>query len=124
MNRLPDTEFSVMKGLWKCETPISTADLRDILERERPLNMSALQTVLIRLEEKGFVTSEKIGRNRFYDVVITEKEYMNTESGTFFGRFGKKGLTDLIAGLYDSKNITKEDLGEIMEYIRSQTGEK
>ena len=86
--------------------------------------MSALQVVLSRLEEKGFVASEKKGRNRFYSVIITEKEYFGSESGTFFGRFGKSGVTDLIAGLYKNNNITKDDLTELMEFIKEHTDEK
>lgn len=119
MSRLPDTEFSVMKGLWECDTPISTAELRVHLENQRPWNMSALQVVLSRLEEKGFVKSEKQGRNRYYKVLISEKEYTGSESGTFFGRFGKSGVTDLVAGLYADKKISDDDLNELMEYIRS-----
>lgn len=124
MNRLPDAEFSVMKGLWECETPVSTADLRRHLEEKRNWNMSALQVVLSRLEEKGFVRSEKQGKNRFYTVLISEKEYISGESGTFFDRFGKSGVTDLIAGLYKNNNITKDDLTELMEFIREHTDEK
>ena len=121
MNRLPDAEFSVMKGLWESETPISTADLRKHLEKKRSWNMSALQVVLSRLEEKGFITSEKVGKNRIYTAIISEKEYMEAENGAFFGRFGKTGVTDLIAGLYENKSITKDDLAELMEFIREHT---
>ena len=123
MKRLHDTEFEVMMGLWRNETPISTSALRDHLEKERPWNLSPLQTVLSRLEAKGLVRSEIKKHNRYFVPLITEKEYLESESKTFFGRFGGKGLTDLVAGMYDSESITKDDLKELMEYIRSKTDE-
>lgn len=121
MKRLPDTEFSVMQGLWSAESPtLSTAELKEELEKERSWNMSALQTVLSRLEEKGFVKSEKSGRNRFYTVLISEEEYLAEESRSFFGRLGGKKLTSLVAALYDSKDITDSDLEELKKFIDSK----
>ena len=121
MKRLPDTEFSVMQGLWSAEkSTISTAELKEELEKERSWNMSALQTVLSRLEEKGFVKSEKSGRNRFYTVLISEEEYLAEESRSFFGRLGGKKLTSLVAALYDSKDISDSDLEELKKFIDSK----
>ena len=82
--------------------------------------MSALQTVLSRLEEKGFVKSEKSGRNRFYTVLISEEEYLVEESRSFFGRLGGKKLTSLVAALYDSKDISDSDLEELKKFIDSK----
>lgn len=121
MKRLPDTEFSVMQGLWSAESStLSTAELKELLEKDRSWNMSALQTVLSRLEEKGFVKSEKSGRNRFYTVLISEEAYLAEESRSFFGRIGGKKLTSLVAALYDSKDITDSDLEELKKFIDSK----
>lgn len=121
MKRLPDTEFSVMQGLWSAEKDtLSTAEIKDQLEKERSWNMSALQTVLSRLEEKGFVKSEKSGRNRYYSVIISEADYLAEESRSFFGRLGGKKLTSLVAALYDSNDITDSDLEELKKFIDSK----
>lgn len=125
MKRLPDTEFSVMQGLWSAmkecpDSPISTVSLKELLEKERSWNMSALQTVLSRLEEKCFVKSEKSGRNRFYTVLISEEDYLTEESRSFFGRIGGKKLTSLVAALYDNNDITDSDLEELKKFIDSK----
>lgn len=120
MKRLPDTEFEVMQGVWRCDIPVSTAELKAYLENEREWNMSALQTVLSRLEEKGFVKSEKNGRNRFYTPLVTEKEYLADESRSFLERLGGKKLTDLVAALYSSRSITDDDLEELKIFIENK----
>ena len=37
-HRLPDAELEVMKAVWQSNTPISTSNLKAVLDRERPWN--------------------------------------------------------------------------------------
>lgn len=119
MKRLPDAEFEVMQGVWRCEIPVSTAELKALLEKEREWNMSALQTVLSRLEEKGFVRSEKSGRNRLYTPLVEEKDYLADESRSLLKRFGITKLSGLVAAMYDGKGISDEELEELQLFIDS-----
>lgn len=120
MKRLPDAEFSVMQGVWSCDIPVSTADVKAHLDEKKEWNMSALQTVLSRLEEKGFVKSEKNGRNRFYTPIISEEEYLVEESRSFADRIGKKSLPKLVAAMFDNRKISDEEAEELMAFIESK----
>ena len=120
MKRLPDTEFEVMQGVWRCDVPVSTVELKAYLEKDREWNMSALQTILSRLEEKGFVKSEKNGRNRFYTPLIEEKDYLADEGRSFFKRLGVTKLSGLVAAMYDVKGISDEELEELQQFIDSR----
>lgn len=119
MKRLPDTEFEVMQGVWKCDIPVSTAELKSFLDQNREWNMSALQTVLSRLEEKGFLKSEKNGRNRFYTPLISENDYLAHESRSFFKRLGITKISGLVAAMYDGKEISDDELDELQKFIDS-----
>lgn len=119
MKRLPDSEFSVMQGVWHSDIPVSTAELKAYLDKTKQWNMSALQTVLSRLEEKGFLSSEKKDRNRYYTPLVTEDEYLADESRSFIERLGGKGLTDLVAAMYKSRSISDEELDELQSFIDS-----
>ncbi|MGN0695268.1 MAG: BlaI/MecI/CopY family transcriptional regulator [Oscillospiraceae bacterium] len=120
MKRLPDAEFSVMQGVWSCDVPVSTADLKAYLDEKKEWNMSALQTVLSRLEEKGFVKSEKNGRNRFYTPIISEEEYLVEEGRSFAERIGEKSLPKLVAAMFGSRKITDEEAEELMAFIENK----
>lgn len=120
MKRLPDAEFSVMQGVWNCEIPVSTAELKAKLDEKKEWNMSALQTVLSRLEEKGFVKSEKNGRNRFYTPLISEEEYLVDEGRSFAERMGGKSLPKLVAAMFDNRKISDEEAEELMAFIESK----
>ena len=120
MKRLPDTEFEVMQGVWRCDVPVSTVELKAYLEKDREWNMSALQTILSRLEEKGFVKSKKNGRNRFYTPLVEEKDYLADESKSFLKRLGVTKLSGLVAAMYDGKGISDEELEELQQFIDSR----
>ena len=59
--RLPDTELEIMKAIWEKGETLSTSEVKALLERQRPWNVSALQTLLNRLIDRGFLESYKEG---------------------------------------------------------------
>ena len=57
--RLPDTELEIMKVIWENGATLSTSEIKASLEEQRPWNVSALQTLLNRLIDRGFLESYK-----------------------------------------------------------------
>lgn len=72
--KLPDTELRVMQAIWHMDAPASTSEIREELQKERPWNLSALQTLLGRLVGRGFLSTEKNGKNRYYTPLVAEEE--------------------------------------------------
>ena len=124
LTKLPDAELQVMKALWSINNPASTAQIRDKLQQERPWNLSALQTLLGRLVKKGFLTTEKQGKNRYYSYLVPENEYMGEESRLYMQKLYGSSITDIVASLYDSHTLTDNDLKELKEFIEERTGGK
>ena len=60
--RLPDTELEIMKVIWESGRTLSTSEVKASLEEQRPWNVSALQTLLNRLIDRGFLESYKEGK--------------------------------------------------------------
>ena len=61
LNRLPEAELTIMRAVWRLGPPVPTGAIRARLEKERPWNLSALQTLLARLTERGFLSVGKEG---------------------------------------------------------------
>ena len=120
--RLPDTELEIMKAIWASGKTISTSEVKELLEKNRPWNVSALQTLLNRLIDRGFLDSYKEGKNRFYHPLIQEEDYLAVENKAFFEKVNDRSVTKLFASLYDSKSISEADLDELAAFIRSKTG--
>lgn len=119
--KLPDTELKVMQVIWHSETPISTAAIREELQKERPWNLSALQTLLGRLVNRGFLATEKRGKSRFYDPLVTEEVYLAEDSRRYFQKWTGGSLRDLVACLYETHSVTKEDLEDLKAFIEEET---
>lgn len=121
--KLPDTEWKIMQVIWQEETPISTAAIREELQKERPWNLSALQTLLGRLVKRGFLSTQKEGKNRFYTPLISQEAYLAEESKRYFRKWTGGSLRDLVACLYENHSVTKEELEELKAFIEQETKE-
>lgn len=119
--KLPDTELKVMQAIWHIEPPASTSAVREELQKERPWNLSALQTLLGRLVRRGFLQTEKRGKSRYYTPLVTEEDYLAEDSRHYFQKWTGGSLRDLVACLYVNHSVTKEDLEELKAFIEDET---
>lgn len=122
ITRLPDTELEVMKAVWSIKTEINTTEIKKILDKNRPWNVSALQTLLNRLIDRGFLDTYKNGKNKCYTVLINEEDYISFENKSFLKKINNSSITRLVASLYDSKSISDNDLMELSKFIEDKTG--
>lgn len=121
IERLPDTELEVMQAVWRSEVPVSTRQVLEKLQQRRAFHLSALQTLLGRLVGRGFLSTEKQGKNRLYRPLIGEEEYLAAENRSFLERLNQNSLRRFVASLYDSRSITDDDLQELRRFIEEKT---
>lgn len=93
MQKLPDTELEIMQVIWKENRVLSTSEIKEKLEMNRPWNVSALQTLLNRLIERGFLSSYKEGKNRYYEITVKEEDYLAFENSLFLRKVNANSLT-------------------------------
>lgn len=122
MQKLPDTELEIMQVIWKENRVLSTPEIKEKLEMNRPWNVSALQTLLNRLIERGFLSSYKEGKNRYYEITVKEEDYLAFENSMFLRKVNANSLTKLVASLYRSHTISDADLDDLAKFIEEKTG--
>ena len=110
-----------MQAIWHIEPPASTSAVREELQKERPWNLSALQTLLGRLVRRGFLQTEKQGKSRYYTPLVTEEDYLAEDSRRYFQKWTGCSLRDLVACLYVNHSVIKEDLEELKAFIEDET---
>ena len=64
--KLPDTEFEIMKVVWANKPPITTNMIMEALGNEREWKAPTVISLMLRLVEKGFLRTEKNGKERTY----------------------------------------------------------
>lgn len=82
--RLPDSELEVMLIIWDGKEKVSTSDIMQHLKEKKSVQL--VQNALNRLEGKGFVQCEKIGRLNHYTPLVSLDEYREKKPLPFWKR--------------------------------------
>lgn len=120
MKKLPDAEFEIMKAIWHNEQPVTSPALTVILSRDLPdrdWKQQTVMTMLVRLEKKGFLRSEKNGKEREYYSVISESKYMSIEAESLKNRFGASKMSGFVKALYSDGKISDEDINDLKNWL-------
>ena len=86
------------------------------LRKEHPLAPTTILTLLTRLCDKGFLLLKKEGRSNLYEPLITEREYLASESRSFLDRLFDGSVANFVTALCDS-GVKKEELEELRRLL-------
>ena len=117
MRKLPDAELEVMKAIWDNTPPMSTNDVMKVVSTEKSWNISTLLTLLSRLIKRGFLTSEKRGRERIYYPQVDREEYTEFETKNFLQKLHENSLINLVNTLYDGNDLTEKDMNDLSQWL-------
>ena len=120
--RLPDAEFEIMHIIWQNNPPISTNQIISCLDSNKTWKPQTVLTLLVRLIDKGFLHSEKIGKERTYSPLISQKDYLSIETSSFFDRLHSNSIHSLVSTLYDGKKLSDEDVADLKKWLEERTG--
>ena len=119
IRRLPDSEFEIMNILWDLEDPIDRTKIEERLFEKHPIALTTLLTLLTRLSDKGFIRIEKKGRRSCYYKLIDRKDYLSSQSSSFFRQLCNGDLKVFANALCDS-GLSKEDLRELRKLLEEK----
>ncbi len=120
VKRLPDAEFEIMKVVWANQPPITTGMVMEQLGKEKEWKAQTILTLMLRLVERGFLRTEKNGKERTYFPLINKEEYLKFETGDFMERFHGNSFTSLVTALYDGKKLKESDLDQLEEWLKEK----
>ena len=116
IKRLPEIELEIMQVIWNESVPVSRKTIEDALQKSHPLAPTTILTLLTRLCDKGFLSLEKEGRTNQYIPLISEREYLASESRSFLDRLFHGSVAGFATALCDS-GIKKEELEELRDLL-------
>ena len=113
--RLPESELDLMLAVWALGEDVTAPAILEQLER--PLTASALHSYLKRLEEKGFLRCEKVGKVNHYTALVSKAHYQQQESRNILGKLYQGSLKRFAASLYDGGGLDREDVAQLRAYL-------
>ena len=120
MIKLPEAEYRVMNCIWAMDEPITTSEIAKRLSGEKDWTLTTIFTFLYRLADKGFLKIHRDKKPYVYEVLICRDDYVKSESRMFIEQVHSGSVTSLVACLYGSNSISKEDLDELRRYINER----
>ena len=120
--RLPDAELEIMKVIWHNECPISTSEVKRIIDEESNVNRTqqTIQTLINRLIAKEYIAKDNRGKEYIYTPLVAEKDYVEFESEQFLRKMHGNSVTNLMRALFDSKKISDEDISELEKMFKEK----
>lgn len=120
LKKLPDTEFEIMKVVWANEPPITTNMVMEQLGNERKWKAPTVISLMLRMVEKGFLRTEKIGKERTYFPLVSKEDYLEYETGNFMKLYHENSFLSLVNTLYDGKQLNDSDIEELMKWAKER----
>ena len=119
--KLPDAEFEVMLAIWNAEvSPVNTGYLMDAVGKARQWKAPTLISFLVRLEDRGFISSFKNGKERYYEAVADKSEYIRAASEQFIRQYHGGSFVRMMDSLYSEKKLSEEDIDELLLWLKSK----
>jgi Predicted transcriptional regulator len=120
LKKLPDAEFDIMKVVWANEPPITTSEIMKELGHEKQWKIQTVVSLMLRLVDRGFMHSEKNGKERTYFPLVSKEDYLKFETGSFMKQFHDNSVLNLVNALYTDEALTDEDINELVQWARER----
>lgn len=124
--QISNAEWQVMKIIWMKETMTST-DLISVLAERFSWSKSTVQTLLMRLVEKGYLTREKVGKAFHYQTVLSQSEGTQLMVNDVKDKICSRQIALFLKELLKESDFTLlelEDLQAVLEGKKAQAVEK
>lgn len=113
--KISDSEMEIMKIIWAHDDAVTSAQIAEELETE--WKITTILTFLKRLDDKGIVSSEKIGKTNYYRALISEKQYTSQQTEEFLDQFHSGSVKNFLAALFGDKKPSGKDIEDIKQWF-------
>jgi predicted transcriptional regulator len=113
---LTDAEARVMSVLWERQTA-SVADVVGALKKKKPVTYSTVQTILRILEEKGYVSHEKVARAFIYRPRVDERQARRRALKHLMTRLFNGSPSLLVLNVLEDEQIDADELNRLKKLI-------
>ena len=120
MKKLPDAEFDIMKVVWANEPPITANTIMKQHGNGEGWKVQTAISLLLRLVERGFLRTEKNGKERTYFPTVNQEDYLKFETGNFLNQFHNNSFLNLVTTMYDNDALTDEDINGLRKLLNGR----
>lgn len=116
INSVSDSEWEVMRIVWTLGNASSSEIITD-LQAKKDWTESTIKTLIRRLVEKSWLTTEKDGRRFIYSAAVNQTDMMYKAAQDLLSRMCDMHKGEVILKLIADSPISKGDLAKMTEKI-------
>ncbi|MGO5024166.1 BlaI/MecI/CopY family transcriptional regulator [Lawsonibacter sp. LCP25S3_G6] len=114
---LTNSEWYVMDCLW-AQAPMTVMELAAALEQRIGWAKSTTITTLHRMEEKGLIRCEIVGRTRRYYPTLEQKLARRQETRSFLERVYQGSVGLMVSAMTQDRALSREEIDELYAILR------
>lgn len=115
---LTRAEWSLMQCLWHRKRASAT-ELQKLLAEQQGWAYSTVKTMLDRMVDKGFVTSERVGNAYEYTPCLRRQSAIGRVVDDVFDRVLEGSLSPLVSRLIESRRLSASDVAQLRAMLDS-----
>lgn len=116
---LTHAELEMMNVIWRLG-PCSVAQVVEALSPVRELAYTSVSTIVRILEQKGFLSSKRVGRGHLYSATVSKEAYQAAALRHVVKNVFDGAPTLLVQRLLDSDALSDEELSQIKSLLRKK----
>jgi predicted transcriptional regulator len=109
-------QLEILKVLW-AQPGATVQEVQEIVDSKRPLAYTTIATMLKKMEARGLVVHEKIGRLFKYQANVSQDEISDSVVGDVLNSLFSNHLPSLVNHLLDRDKVSALELNEIEKLI-------
>jgi predicted transcriptional regulator len=115
---LPDTELAILKALWE-KRDATIRELTDLLYPGGGVaHYATVQSLLDRLEERGYVLRQRTGRVHTFSAAVSREEFVGERLRVMARKLCGGSLTPLLTHLVRQRRLSEREQEELRSLIR------
>ena len=115
--KLTASEWSVLDSLWQ-ENPQTGMQLVSKLGKTVGWAKSTTITTLRRMEEKGLVRCEMVGKGKSYTPAVEQEQAEIQETRSFLDRVYRGSVGLMMSAMAQRQELSPEDIAELRDILR------
>jgi len=123
MIKIADSELEVMRILWREGRAMPFGEIRAELEDTTGWKKSTIQTLVVRLRDKGIITAHD-KYVTMYSANVSQEEYVQWEGQTFIDKVFEGSAKNLVAALCRGGKLDEHDIDELKTFFKVEGGDK
>ena len=117
--RLSEAEVAIMRVLWENKRSMKAGEIVKCLSDTHSWKTQTAHVLLSRLCNKGYVDADRSGYFHKFFPLISEEEYLVSESVQLCGRVGSS-VPAMVASLITSEGISENELEELTKLLEAK----